>query len=283
MEEVNIISALVAGFLSFLSPCVFPLIPAYISYISGISIKDFSNSRISINTILNLISFILGFSVIFILFGASATFIGQVLAQNKLLISKFASLIIIVFGLNFIGVFKYKIQFEYKKLIKILSWIALILLVIAFYVIFKNWLFLLFSIILITLFNYLNLIDFEFLNYEKKLNVNPTRRSFISSYILGSSFAFGWTPCIGPILASILSLAAVQETIYQGIILLSFYSLGLGIPFFFAGILTDILLRSVKFMKNFFGIIEFISGVLLIVIGILIYNDAFTIFASFSS
>ncbi|MCS7244626.1 MAG: cytochrome c biogenesis protein CcdA [candidate division WOR-3 bacterium] len=283
MEEVNIISALIAGFLSFLSPCVFPLIPAYISYISGISIKDLSNSRISTNTIVNLISFIFGFSIIFILFGASATFIGQVLAQNKLLISKFASLVIIVFGLNFIGIFRYKIQLQHKKLIKILSWIVLALLIIAFYDVFKNWLFLLFSVILITLFNYLNLIDFEFLNYEKKLNVNTTRRGLVSSLILGSSFAFGWTPCIGPILASILSLAAIQETVYQGIILLSFYSLGLGIPFFLAGILTDALLRSVKFMKKFFGIIEVISGILLIVIGILIYNDAFTIFASFSS
>jgi len=281
--DANIITSFLAGFLSFLSPCVFPLIPAYISYISGISIKDLSNSKISINTTFNLLSFIFGFSLIFILFGASATFIGQLLSQNKIIISKFASLIIIIFGLNFIGVFRIKKDFKFHKFVKFLSFIFLILIVILLFLFFKNWLFLAISIALIIIFNYFNLINFDFLNYEKKFNYEIRKTSLFSSFILGSSFAFGWTPCIGPILASILTLAAVQETVYQGIVLLTFYSLGLAVPFLISGILVDFLLKSIKNFRRFFGVIEFLSGLLLILIGILIYNNAFTLITSLIS
>lgn len=281
--NVDIITSFLAGFLSFLSPCVFPLIPAYISYISGISIKDLSNSKISINTIFNLLSFIFGFSLIFIFFGASATFIGQLLSQNKIIISKFASLIIIIFGLNFIGIFRIKKDFKFHKFIKFFSFIFLTTIVIFLFLFFKNWFFLAISIVLIIIFNYFNLINFDFLNYEKKLNYEIRKTSLFSSFILGSSFAFGWTPCIGPILASILTLAAVQETVYQGMVLLTFYSLGLAVPFFISGILVDFLLKSIKNFRRFFGFIEFLSGLLLILIGILIYNNAFTIIASLFS
>jgi len=281
--NVDIITSFLAGFLSFLSPCVFPLIPAYISYISGISIKDLSNSKISINTIFNLLSFIFGFSLIFIFFGASATFIGQLLSQNKIIISKFASLIIIIFGLNFIGIFRIKKDFKFHKFIKFFSFIFLTTIVIFLFLFFKNWFFLAISIVLIIIFNYFNLINFDFLNYEKKLNYEIRKTSLFSSFILGSSFAFGWTPCIGPILASILTLAAVQETVYQGIVLLTFYSLGLAVPFFISGILVDFLLKSIKNFRRFFGFIEFLSGLLLILIGILIYNNAFTMIASLFS
>jgi len=281
--NVDIITSFLAGFLSFLSPCVFPLIPAYISYISGISIKDLSNSKISINTIFNLLSFIFGFSLIFIFFGASATFIGQLLSQNKIIISKFASLIIIIFGLNFIGIFRIKKDFKFHKFIKFFSFIFLTTIVIFLFLFFKNWFFLAISIALIIIFNYFNLINFDFLNYEKKLNYEIRKTSLFSSFILGSSFAFGWTPCIGPILASILTLAAVQETVYQGIVLLTFYSLGLAVPFFISGILVDFLLKSIKNFRRFFGFIEFLSGLLLILIGILIYNNAFTMIASLFS
>jgi len=281
--NADIITSFLAGFLSFLSPCVFPLIPAYISYISGISIKDLSNSKISINTIFNLLSFIFGFSLIFIFFGASATFIGQLLSQNKIIISKFASLIIIIFGLNFIGIFRIKKDFKFHKFIKFFSFIFLTTIVIFLFLFFKNWFFLAISIALIIIFNYFNLINFDFLNYEKKLNYEIRKTSLFSSFILGSSFAFGWTPCIGPILASILTLAAVQETVYQGIVLLTFYSLGLAVPFFISGILVDFLLKSIKNFRRFFGFIEFLSGLLLILIGILIYNNAFTMIASLFS
>lgn len=281
--NADIITSFLAGFLSFLSPCVFPLIPAYISYISGISIKDLSNSKISINTIFNLLSFIFGFSLIFIFFGASATFIGQLLSQNKIIISKFASLIIIIFGLNFIGIFRIKKDFKFHKFIKFFSFIFLTTIVIFLFLFFKNWFFLAISIALIIIFNYFNLINFDFLNYEKKLNYEIRKTSLFSSFILGSSFAFGWTPCIGPILASILALAAVQETVYQGIVLLTFYSLGLAVPFFISGILVDFLLKSIKNFRRFFGFIEFLSGLLLILIGILIYNNAFTMIASLFS
>ncbi|MEO0224609.1 MAG: cytochrome c biogenesis protein CcdA [candidate division WOR-3 bacterium] len=281
--NVDIITSFLAGFLSFLSPCVFPLIPAYISYISGISIKDLSHSKVSMNTIFNLLSFIFGFSLIFILFGASATFIGQLLSQNKIIISKFSSLVVIIFGLNFIGIFKIKKEFQFHRVIKFLSFIFLILIIVFLFLVFKNWLFLVISITLIIIFNYFNLINFDFLNYEKKFNYEIRKTSLFSSFILGSSFAFGWTPCIGPILASILTLAAVQETVYQGIILLTFYSLGLAIPFFISGVLVDFLLKSIKNFRKFFGVIEFLSGLLLILIGILIYNNAFTIIASLFS
>ena len=240
-------------------------------------------SKISINTIFNLLSFIFGFSLIFIFFGASATFIGQLLSQNKIIISKFASLIIIIFGLNFIGIFRIKKDFKFHKFIKFFSFIFLTTIVIFLFLFFKNWFFLAISIVLIIIFNYFNLINFDFLNYEKKLNYEIRKTSLFSSFILGSSFAFGWTPCIGPILASILTLAAVQETVYQGIVLLTFYSLGLAVPFFISGILVDFLLKSIKNFRRFFGFIEFLSGLLLILIGILIYNNAFTMIASLFS
>ncbi|MEO0202912.1 MAG: cytochrome c biogenesis protein CcdA [candidate division WOR-3 bacterium] len=272
--EVNIFTSFIAGFLSFLSPCVFPLIPAYISYISGISVKDLENSGISLNTILNLLSFIFGFSIIFILFGASATFIGQILAGNKILISKFAGLVVIIFGLNFIGILKLKKNYEIKNYLRIFSWIFLIIAVILIYNFVKDWIFLILSILAVITFNYFNLIDFDFINYEKRLQLNSRNAGIFPSLILGSSFAFGWTPCIGPILASILSLAAIQETLYQGIILLVFYSLGLGIPFFTAGVLTNLLLRSSKFIRKFFKTIEIFSGILLIILGILIYTNS---------
>ncbi|MEO0143808.1 MAG: cytochrome c biogenesis protein CcdA [candidate division WOR-3 bacterium] len=278
--EVNIFTSFIAGFLSFLSPCVFPLIPAYISYISGISVKDLSGSRISINTILNLISFIFGFSIIFILFGASATFIGQLLSENKLLISKFAGLIVIIFGFHFIGILKIKKNYEVKNYIKTIFWLVLIAIIILTYIFIKNWIFLAISLLLVIIFNYFNLIDFDFLNYEKRFQLNSRRVGILPSFILGSSFAFGWTPCIGPILASILSLAAIQETVFQGIILLTFYSLGLAIPFFIAGVLTDLLLRSSKFIRKFFKVIEILSGLLLIILGVLIYNNSLLFLSS---
>ncbi len=172
-----------AGLISFLSPCVLPLIPGYISYISNSSLNELVEKK-NIN-LLPLILFTLGFSIIFIIFGAASTFLGQTLLQNSFELRIFAGIVIIIFSLQIIG-----------------------------------------------------LINLNFLNYEKRIQTN-NNKNFYSPIIIGMAFAFGWTPCIGPILGSILVLASTEESINKGILLLSVYSMGLAIPFIISGYLIQ--------------------------------------------
>ena len=166
---IELFIAFGAGLISFLSPCVLPLIPGYISYISGSTLENLINSK-NIN-LLPIILFTLGFSVVFIIFGASATFLGKILLKNSFPLRIIAGLIIIIFSLHILGVF-----------------------------------------------------NLNFLNYEKRLDAEKSSNIF-SPFLVGMAFAFGWTPCIGPILGSILILASTTESIYEGILLLTFYSL----------------------------------------------------------
>ena len=170
-----------AGLISFLSPCVLPLIPGYISYISGSSLNELRENK-SVN-LLPIIFFTVGFSIVFIIFGAASTFLGQVLLQNSYELRIGAGLIIIIFSLHIIG-----------------------------------------------------LINIKFLNYEKKYYTNRSSK-ILFSFVVGMAFGFGWSPCIGPILGSILVLASTEENVSRAIILLSFYSLGLAIPFIASGFL----------------------------------------------
>ena len=169
--------ALGAGLISFLSPCVLPLIPGYISYISGQSLNELTASK-KVNLI-PLLLFSLGFSFVFIVFGASASALGKILLQNYNQLRIVAGLIIIIFSLQLIGI-----------------------------------------------------INIKFLNYEKKYYTNKSTNPLFT-FIVGMAFGFGWTPCIGPILGSILALAATEETISKAILLLCCYSLGLAIPLFY--------------------------------------------------
>ena len=214
---VEIIIAFGAGLISFLSPCVLPLIPGYISYISGSSLNEIIEKK-NVN-LLPIILFTLGFSIVFIIFGAASTYLGQVLLKNSNELRIAAGMIIIILSLHIIGIIK-----------------------------------------------------LNFLNFEKRFQTKKNT-NFISSILIGMAFAFGWTPCIGPILGSILVLAATEENVNMGILLLTSYSLGLAIPFIFAGYLMQkFLLFSKNFRKNI-NLVSKIGGVILLITGILILSN----------
>ena len=209
--------ALGAGLISFLSPCVLPLIPGYISFISGQSLNELIESK-KVNLI-PLILFSLGFSFVFISFGAAASALGKILLQNSNYLRIVAGTIIVIFSLQLLGI-----------------------------------------------------INIGFLNYEKKYYTKKSTKPLFV-FIVGMAFAFGWTPCIGPILGSILALASTEENISRGILLLSFYSLGLAIPFILSGFLIQkLLLFSKNFKKNINIVLKF-GGIILLITGVLILTN----------
>ena len=206
-----------AGLISFLSPCVLPLIPGYISYISGQSLQNILETQ-KIN-LFSLILFCLGFSTVFVILGASASFIGKALLQNSEILRIIAGVIIIIFSLQLIG-----------------------------------------------------LINIPYLNLEKRFDAKESR-NILFPYIIGLAFGFGWTPCIGPILGSILALASIEETLARAVLLLIFYSLGLAIPFVLSGYLIQkFLLFSKNFKKNI-SLISKSGGIILLITGILILTN----------
>jgi len=214
---IELAIALGAGLISFLSPCVLPLIPGYISYISGSSLNELIEKK-NINLI-PIILFTIGFSLVFIIFGAASTFLGQVLLQNSYELRIVAGLVIIIFSLHILGI-----------------------------------------------------INIKFLNYEKRINTNISP-NLLSPILIGMAFAFGWTPCIGPILGSILVLAATEESLSKGVMLLFFYSIGLAIPFILSGYLIQkFLIFSKNFKKNI-KIVSRIGGFILLITGILIITN----------
>ena len=206
-----------AWLISFLSPCVLPLIPGYISYISGQSLQEILNKK-EIN-FFPLILFCLGFSTVFVILGASASFLGQTLLQNSEILRIAAGIIIIIFSLQLIGI-----------------------------------------------------INIPYLNFEKRFDAKESR-NILFPYVIGVAFGFGWTPCIGPILGSILALASIEETLSRAVILLILYSLGLAIPFVLSGYLIQkFLLFSKNFRKNI-NLISKIGGIILLITGILILTN----------
>jgi len=214
---IELLIAFGAGLISFLSPCVLPLIPGYISFITGNSLNELLKSK-KIN-IRPLILFTLGFSTVFIIFGAAASYLGQVLLQNSETLRIIAGLIIIIFSLQLIGI-----------------------------------------------------VNINFLNFEKKIYTKKNDNIWFS-FIIGMAFGFGWTPCIGPILGSILALASTEETLFKAIILLSFYSLGLAVPFILSGYLMQrFLMFSKKFKKNI-NLVTKGGGVILLITGALILTN----------
>jgi cytochrome c-type biogenesis protein len=214
---IELIIAFGAGLISFLSPCVLPLIPGYISYISGSSFNELVEKKnISLTPI---ILFTVGFSIVFIIFGAASTYLGQVLLQNSYELRIAAGIVIIIFSLHIIGI-----------------------------------------------------INLKFLNYEKRIETK-TNKNFYSPILIGMAFAFGWTPCIGPILGSILVLAATEESINKGIFLLIAYSLGLALPFILSGYLIQkFLIFSKNFKKNI-NLVSKIGGIILLITGTLILTN----------
>ena len=214
---IELFVALSAGLISFLSPCVLPLIPGYISYISGSSLNELMEKK-NINLV-PIRLFTIGFSLVFISFGAASTFLGQVLLQNSNELRIVAGLVIIILSLHIIG-----------------------------------------------------LINLKFLNYEKRIQTNISH-NFFSPVLIGMAFAFGWTPCIGPILGSILVLASTEESLSQGILLLLFYSVGLAVPFILSGYLIQKFLIFSKNFKNNINKVSKIGGFILLITGILIITN----------
>jgi cytochrome c-type biogenesis protein len=214
---IELFIALSAGLISFLSPCVLPLIPGYISFISGQSLNELVESK-KVNLI-PLVLFSLGFSFVFISFGAAASALGKILLQNSNYLRIVAGTIIVIFSLQLLGI-----------------------------------------------------INIGFLNYEKKYYTKKSTKPLFV-FVVGMAFGFGWTPCIGPILGSILALASTEENISRGILLLSFYSLGLAIPFILSGFLIQkLLLFSKNFKKNINIVLKF-GGIILLITGVLILTN----------
>ena len=214
---IEFLIAFGAGLISFLSPCVLPLIPGYVSFISGQSLQEILKSQ-KID-IIPLVLFCFGFSTVFIILGASASFLGQTLLQNSETLRVIAGIVIIIFSLQLIG-----------------------------------------------------LINISYLNFEKRIEAKKSQ-NILFPYVIGLAFGFGWTPCIGPILGSILALASIEETLSKAIILLTFYSTGLAIPFVLSGYLIQ---RFLAFSKNFkknINLISKIGGIILLFTGILILTN----------
>ena len=214
---IELLIAFGAGLISFLSPCVLPLIPGYVSFISGQSLQEILKSK-KID-ILPLILFCFGFSTVFIILGASASYLGQTLLQNSETLRVIAGVVIIIFSLQLIG-----------------------------------------------------LINISYLNFEKRFEAKKSK-NILFPYLIGLAFGFGWTPCIGPILGSILALASIEETLSKAIILLTFYSVGLAIPFVLSGYLIQKFLVFSKNFKKNINLISKIGGIILLITGILILTN----------
>tara|TARA_Y100000590_G_scaffold394773_1_gene474190 strand:- start:1050 stop:1766 length:717 start_codon:yes stop_codon:yes gene_type:complete len=225
--EVHLPIAFLAGLISFLSPCVLPLIPGYISYISGTSldkIKEKKRNLIVIKTIF----FTLGFSFVFIALGSTATFVGQFFLVNSNIFRVIAGIIIVLFSLQLLGI-----------------------------------------------------INLKFMNKDIRIFTNQYSNNLTFPFIVGAAFGFGWTPCIGPILGSIIALAALEDSIGKGILLLSFYSLGLSIPFVISGILIDKFLLFSKNFKKYISTITKIGGAILLLTGIAILTNQLQVLGFF--
>jgi cytochrome c-type biogenesis protein len=226
-QEVSVLIAFSAGLLSFASPCVLPLVPSYITYITGVSFKDLSEGaskgKLRWLTISHSLLFIMGFSLIFVLMGASASYLGQVLIQYQSWIMKVGGVLIIILGIHFTG------------------WITI-----------------------------------PFLQMERRFELRQKPLGHLGSFLVGVVFAAGWTPCVGPILSTILLYASTSKSFTTGIVLLGAYSMGLGLPFFIASLAFNTFLSTFDKIKRYLRVITVASGVFLIVIGILLLTDLFT-------
>jgi cytochrome c-type biogenesis protein len=234
VENPTFLAAFAAGVLSFISPCVLPLIPGYLSYISGLTLDEMQGTGEGAITLgaarrrvlVASIFFILGFSFVFICFGAAASVLGQYMLERQRLLAKIAAVIVIVFGLHTMGVLR-------------IGW----------------------------------------LYSEKRVQVEKKPTSLFGAFFVGLAFAFGWTPCIGPILAGILAIAGTQATVGQGVRLLAVYSAGLGLPFLLTALAINQFFTVFKKIRKHYHLIEIVSGLLLVLIGVLIFTNRFTLIA----
>ena len=216
---------MVAGLLSFLSPCVLPLVPPYLCYLGGVTFDELSGEEKKLpphvhgRIILAAMFFVLGFTTIFVALGAGASAFGQILLGSKILLTRIAGVVIIIFGLHFLGLFRIALLYR-----------------------------------------------------DTRFQTSSSNVSVAGAFVMGLAFAFGWTPCIGPILSPIMSIAADSSTVSRGVSMLLFYSLGLGIPFMLAAILIRPFLAFLQRFQRYLGVLEKVMGVMLIVVGLLFIN-----------
>jgi cytochrome c-type biogenesis protein len=226
-SNITLISAFVAGLLSFLSPCVLPLIPSYITYITGLSFADLQEEHpshvVRRKTVIHSLLFIAGFTTVFVLLGASATFIGGFMQEHMKLIRRIGGVLIVLFGIHLTG-----------------------------------------------------LVPIQMLLGEKRFTIHNKPAGYVGSFLVGVAFSAGWTPCIGPILASILMVAATEETLDHGIFLLLAYSMGLAIPFFLSALALHRFLVVFNRFKKHIRLFEIATGIFLIVIGVMVYGNYLT-------
>lgn len=271
VQNVPVLVAFVAGLLSFATPCVLPLFPSYLSFITGISFEDLKgeDTRVKRLTIIHSLLFILGFSIVFISLGASATFLGQILLRNQELVSKVGGILIIFFGLYLTGFLNTETE---KRLLGLLAIIVALYLTGLFGREFEG-LFKHLAIPLALLYGLvaMGIINLNVLLREKKIQLRNKPLGYFGSVLVGITFAAGWTPCIGPILASILTLAVSEGTVTSGVLLLSSYSLGLGLPFFLSSLALNSFLNYFNKVKSSLGLVNVVCGGILILVGAFIY------------
>lgn len=223
MMSVTILGAFLAGLFSFVSPCVLPLVPPYLCYLAGTSLDQLTAEDRPVTdsgkVFLTACLFVAGFTTVFVLLGASASAVGQLVARHLELLSTIAGVVIIVMGLHFLGVFRIGLLYR-----------------------------------------------------EARFQVSGRSAGFLGAYVMGLAFAFGWTPCIGPVLAAILAVAGGQGTVSEGAILLTAYSLGIGLPFLLAACFAGQFMAFMARFKKYLGRVEKVMGGLLVVTGILFLN-----------
>jgi cytochrome c-type biogenesis protein len=224
------LAAFVAGLISFLSPCVLPLVPGYVSLISGVGVEELKaqEGRLLRKVMLNSAAFILGFSIVFITLGAISTEVGQFLARYKSLLAQVAGVVIIVFGLHLTGIFKIKALYA-----------------------------------------------------DTRMHSVKGGSTAWGAFAIGFAFAFGWTPCVGPILAVILGFAAAQDSVFKGILLLAVYSMGLAVPFLLTSLGIERFLKFYTRFRSHMHALEVASGALLIALGGLLVFGRFTLLSNY--
>ena len=277
--NLSVFAVFLAGVVSFLSPCVLPLVPGYVSMLSGIGVEQLKEGEGSTGHLFSsALAFVMGFSIVFITFGASASAVGAFLVRNRTLLAPIAGSLIILFGLHLMG-------WLVKISVKIGLIIAGVLIAIGVVLNLKG--VSAGSVVTPIMFYAISLIFLigptltRWLNRDVHLNnVGGSRPGIVSGFLMGFAFAFGWTPCIGPILAGVLAVAATRDTIGQGIMLLAFYSAGLAIPFLVTALFIGRFLRFYKNFRKYMHMVEVFSGVLLLLIGALVFGNQLTVISN---
>ena len=274
MTDVSLAGAFLAGLVSFLSPCVLPLVPGYISMLSGIGMEQLRKGEVPASGLFSSsLAFVAGFSVVFISFGASASAVGSFLRQNRALLAPVAGALILLFGLHLIGAL-------IKLNLRVGVILGVLLVVLGVVCLARHAT--LFAGLGASHFFSLSLIGFfgpamaRWLNRDVHLRSKSTQPGIWSGFLLGFAFAFGWTPCIGPILATVLALAAASDTIARGVLLLAVYSAGLAIPFLLTALGIGQFMTFYKNFRKYLHAVEVFSGALLLFVGGLVFVNKLT-------